>query len=747
MKADSIKSISKFYKLSVEQRLEALRGKLLLDSEEIQLLHHSIHSFGEKTIDKMIENVIGVMSLPLGLAMHLNVNHKEYIVPMAIEEPSVVAALSNASKTISLSGGFTASLQESFAIGQIHFASKKTLQQIKSIIDLNKNKLIDHGNSFHPNMISRGGGIIDFEVLMLEKSDKNLFAIHVIVETKDAMGANLVNSICEGIAPMIEELISEEVILRIISNFNDRSMVEVTCKILPENIHSDPNVAEKIINGFVQASLIAQKDVYRAVTHNKGIMNGIDPIAIATANDWRAIEAGIHAYASRSGEYRGVSEWYRNEDGILEGAMRIPLKVGTAGAQQRNNKLAQLSLKLLDVKSSSELAQLMAAAGLAQNFSAIKALVSEGIQTGHMALHARSIVSSIGVPSDLFDEVLNELVSTSDINTSKAQEIFSRKQTKHKNIEHYDAYAHGKIILTGEHAVVYHRHAVAMPIPLKISCLIEEHTSDRRILIPAWNVNYQIKSNPDSSDSMEHAAYDILSKLGLDKEKFIIHVQTDLIRGGGLGSSAALSLAIIEALDQHFRLDLNIEDKNHLAYLSEVRAHGNPSGIDNTVINHNRPILFKRGETNFVEPLNFKNELFFLVAISPKSEFTVKRVSEVAKMFEKNPKNINAIFDQINQLSLDAVKAINEADIDNLGAIMNINHGLLNALGVSTPDIENLLQEGKDRGAIGGKVSGAGGGGALIFLMPDLTTSENLKNHFQSKSIQTFTFSYDNASK
>ena len=182
MKADSIKSISKFYKLSVEQRLEALRGKLLLDSEEIQLLQHSIHSFGEKTIDKMIENVIGVMSLPLGLAMHLNVNHKEYIVPMAIEEPSVVAALSNASKTISLSGGFTASLQESFAIGQIHFSSKKTLQQIKSIIDLNKNKLIDHGNSFHPNMISRGGGIIDFEVLMLEKSEKNLFVIIAFVK-------------------------------------------------------------------------------------------------------------------------------------------------------------------------------------------------------------------------------------------------------------------------------------------------------------------------------------------------------------------------------------------------------------------------------------------------------------------------------------------------------------------------------------------------------------------------------------
>jgi len=740
------KHISKFYEMSIKQRLEALVGQEFLASEEVDLLTHSLHTIGEDSVDKMIENVIGTMSLPMGLAMHLRVNHKPYFLPMVIEEPSVVAAQSSASKLISQAGGFHAALTESFAIGQIHLTGYSSLKESIKLLEKNEQAILDHANSFHPKMLARGGGAKKIELLHLKGQEGlDIIRLHLLVDTKDAMGANLVNSMCEGIAPLLEELLEAKVALRIISNYNEHSVVHCSCIILKDLLAASVNTSDEVINGIVQASNIADCDPYRAVTHNKGVMNGIDPIAIATGNDWRAIEAGAHAYASRTGTYRPLAIWERNEDGNLVGKISIPLKVGIAGAQQKNNPLAQLSLKLLDVKNADELALVMAAAGLAQNFAALKALVTDGIQSGHMSLHARSIVSSINPPKELYNEVLDELIASGEIKTWKAEQILSKKSEHYSQMiasKHYDSYVHGKIILTGEHSVVHYKHAIAMPVPIKLSTNITSSQDGIRIVIPQWNVNYQIKraSANANRESMESAAFDILKALNLQQESINIEVLTDLPRGGGLGSSAALSLSIINALDDFFQLGLTLDKKNSLAYESEKKAHGNPSGVDNTVIAHNMPILYRKGDPGLIETFGFDYDFYFVVVLTKKGEFTAKTVQSVGERSTQQPQLYENLFDHMDQLTLSAFKAITLGDTKTLGNIMDINQGILNAIGVSSPTIEGLLEEGRSRGALGGKLSGSGGGGATIFLSPDERHAKNLSMYFKEKGLYSFYF-------
>jgi hydroxymethylglutaryl-CoA reductase len=738
------KNISKFYRLSIKDRLHALLRKDFLDHEEVELLSSSLHTIGEDSVDKMIENVIGSMSMPMGLGMNLVVNGKSYLLPMAIEEPSVVAAQSSASKVVANAGGFHATLNESYAIGQVHLRVNGSAHAAIEMLKENEQLIIEHANSFNPNMLARGGGAKSIEVKHLKAfKDEAIVRLHLFVDTKNAMGANLVNSMCEGISPLLEDLIEAKVLLRIISNYNERSVVECSCVIPKELFASDDRSAEEVINGIITASKIADCDPYRAVTHNKGIMNGIDPIAIATGNDWRAIESGAHAYASKSGSYLPLSKWTKNEEGSLVGSISIPLKVGIAGAQQKNNPLSQLSLKLLDVKDASELALVMAAAGLSQNLAALKALVTDGIQSGHMSLHARSIVSAINPPRELYEDILSELITSGEIKTWKAEQILNKKNIhflKKRSLAHYTDYVFGKIILTGEHSVVYFKHAIAIPVPMRLSAQITPSQQGTRIVIPQWNINYQIKGTSSNKESMEAAAYDVLKTLDLHEEAINIKVISDIPRGSGLGSSAALSFSIINALDNHFGLNLSLSDKNKLTYQSEMRAHGNPSGVDNTVIAYQKPILFRKGYPDLVETFNFNHDFYFVVALTKKVEFTAKTVQSVGERSLKSPNLYESLFDQMDQLTLSAFKAIQSGDTDTLGRIMDINQGLLNAIGVSSPLIEDLLQQGRSRGALGGKLSGSGGGGATLFLANDQAHASSLSMYFKKQGLTSFSF-------
>jgi hydroxymethylglutaryl-CoA reductase len=378
--------ISGLYRLDIGRRIDRLAERGLLSPADAAALREGRHVLLPPQADKVIENVIGVFGLPFAIAPNFIVNGIDRLAPMVVEEPSIVAGLSFAAALARRSGGFHAHCDESLLAGQVH---------LTDVAD------------------ARGGGVRDIEVrrLSLPGGDTAL-AVHLLVDTRDAMGANLVNTICEAVAPRIAEICGGKVAMRILSNLADRSIVTARVSYATAQLAVDDLDGETVRDAIVMASDIAAADPYRAATHNKGIMNGIDAVAIATGNDWRAIEAGAHAYASIDGNYRPLARWRVGDDGELVGEIRIPLKLGIVGGTVAANPAAALGLRIAGVNSATELAELMASVGLAQNFAALRALATSGIQKGHMRLHARSVVAAAGVRGDRFDEVVERLVDS-----------------------------------------------------------------------------------------------------------------------------------------------------------------------------------------------------------------------------------------------------------------------------------------------------------------------------------------------
>ncbi|MEM0084740.1 MAG: hydroxymethylglutaryl-CoA reductase, degradative [Candidatus Methanomethylicia archaeon] len=411
--------VSGFYNLPVEERLKFVKDFAGLTDEEVNL----ISKCGRLSIDladKMIENVIGTFELPFGIAVNFLINGRDYIIPMVIEEPSVVAAASNAARIMREGGGIFTNSTSPIMIGQIQLvnvlSSRKAAFQILS----HKDEILKIANEKDPILFGLGGGAKDLEVRIVESQIGPMVIIHLLVDVRDAMGANAVNTMAEAVAPYIEKITGGKVYLRIISNLADRRLVRAYCRI-PKNV-----IGEDLVEGIVYAYHFAASDPYRAATHNKGIMNGIIAVALATGNDTRALEAGAHAYASRSGAYKPLSVWERDENGDLIGWLEMPMAVGIVGGATRSNPLAKISLKILGVKSASELAEVMGAVGLAQNFAALRALASEGIQRGHMKLHARNIAIMAGAIGDEIDKVASEMVRLQVIRVDKAKEILMK---------------------------------------------------------------------------------------------------------------------------------------------------------------------------------------------------------------------------------------------------------------------------------------------------------------------------------
>lgn len=730
--------IPKFYKYSVENRLDILREKEILSQEDYIALREQMHLLSQEGADKMIENVIGVFGLPMGLGLNFLINEKPYIVPMVVEEPSILAAVSSAAKVVRNAGGFEVESDDPILIGQIQLVDVRHPMKVRHTILQEKQEILNLANSLHPNMVKRGGGAIDLEV-MIHQQDRHpgsMVVVHLLVDTRDAMGANLVNSMCEGVAPLIEKMSGSKVYLRILSNLTDRAMVRAKCVIPTKYLDFNDSSGKEVRDGIIRAAEFAAIDPYRASTHNKGIMNGIDPVAIATGNDWRAIEAAAHAYASRSGRYTSLTNWFKNESGDLVGTIDIPLKVGTVGGSLKSNKAVGIAHRILGIESATELAEVMGAVGLAQNFSALRSLGTEGIQRGHMTLHARSVASTAGAPAELFEEVLERLVESGEIKVWKAKEIISDLQ-KEKKVGTVTApapaddkdmsFGYGKIILTGEHSVVHGTHAVAAPITLKMKAKVWDHDKGVRLLIPRWGVEQTIEFGADHKYSIYRSLEMILDHLDLRDKGMNIEVFPEVPRAMGMGGSAALAVAIIRALNKHFELGLGDDDVRRLSFESEDIVHGGASGIDNTVSTYGNLIAFQKGTPPDMQTITLKESIPIVIGLSGVESMTSKMVKQVREQAEKYPKWYKQIFKQMDELAIASKVAIESRDLDELGMIMNMNHGFLNIMGVSCPEVEELVEIARQNGALGAKLTGGGGGGAMIALCDSEKTQEKIQ--------------------
>lgn len=382
-----------FYKLSVEQRIERLKQTVGLSPAEEQALLPG-NGLSLQRADQMVENAIGVMTLPMGLATNFRINGRDYLVPMAVEEPSIIASASNMARIVRQAGGFVASATARHMIGQVQVVDcQDFLTARQSLID-NQNSLLAIANASQPNMRRRGGGAVSLEVRHLNaESDRQwpeMLVVQVVIDTRDAMGANVIDTMMEAIAPEVERLSKGTVYLRILSNYTDQCLARAECNIPCDYLATEELSGREVRDRIVAAYAFAQSDVYRAVTHNKGVMNGVDAVVVATGNDWRAIEAGAHAYAARKGHYGSMSEWGVGPEGQLRGVLELPMPVGIVGGAIGVNPTVNVAHKILHVQDAAELAQVVVAVGLAQNLGALRALVTEGIQKGHMALHARA---------------------------------------------------------------------------------------------------------------------------------------------------------------------------------------------------------------------------------------------------------------------------------------------------------------------------------------------------------------------
>ena len=413
----------KFYHLTPGERLQCLIAEEYFSDEDAPIFS------GEKGLtsddaDHMIENVIGTFSLPLGVARHFRVNGREVPIPMVVEEPSIVAGASFMAKLALGTGGFFAHTSPPEMIGQIQILDLADPASARLKLLAHKAELLNEAAEVDPILQELGGGPKDLSVRLIQDSPVGAFlVVHLIYDVRDAMGANAVNTAVERLAPMVERISGGRVLLRILSNLADRRLARARVTIRTKDLAFDAFSGEAVRDGIIEAWAFAAADPYRAATHNKGIMNGVDPVVIATGNDWRAIEAGAHAYAARNGSYTSLSTWGRDAQGNLVGTLEMPMAVGTIGGATRVHPTAQANLRMMGVKSAAELAEVIVSVGLAQNLAALRALATEGIQRGHMSLHARQVAIAAGASGEQIDRLAERLVSEKTVRIDRAKAI------------------------------------------------------------------------------------------------------------------------------------------------------------------------------------------------------------------------------------------------------------------------------------------------------------------------------------
>ncbi|MCL4528022.1 MAG: hydroxymethylglutaryl-CoA reductase, degradative [Chloroflexi bacterium] len=428
-----------FYNLTLDERRAKLAESASLSPDDLAA-YSTNGGLNAEAADHMIENAIGTHALPLGIGLNFQVNGKDVLVPMVIEEPSVVAGASFMAKLARAGGGFIATTSEPLMIGQMQVINVVNLEEAKLKLYEHKAELLAEADAIDPVLKKIGGGARDLEVRIIESSPIGAFlVIHLIYDVRDAMGANAVNTACEKLAPHIESITGGHVHLRILSNLADRRLARVRCTIPVTELSfvgADgvrPYAGEEVRDGVIAAYAFAAADPYRAATHNKGIMNGVDAVVIATGNDWRAVEAGAHAYAARSGRYTSLSTWNKDKGGNLVGTLEMPMAVGIIGGATKVHPAAQAAIKLMGVKTASELAEIIVSVGLAQNMAALRALATEGIQRGHMSLHARQVAIAAGATGDMIEKVAAQMVAEKVVRIDRAEELVEENAEKQVN--------------------------------------------------------------------------------------------------------------------------------------------------------------------------------------------------------------------------------------------------------------------------------------------------------------------------
>lgn len=409
--------LSGFYKLPVQERVRLLKEFVGLTEEEAALLQKP-SALGFEVANRMVENLIGVMPVPLGVAMNFLINGKDMVVPMAIEEPSVIAAASNAAKMARLKGGFHATSTDPVMIGQIQIVGVQDAHRARFEILARKSEILKQANEQDPVLVSLGGGARDLEVRIIDTFLGRMVIAELLVDCRDAMGANAVNTMAEAVAPTLEQISGGRVYLRIISNLAVKRLARAKA-----TFTKDALGGEDVVEGIIRAYAFAVADPYRCATHNKGIMNGVSAVVLATGNDTRAIEAGAHAYAARSGHYTSLTTWEKDSNGDLVGTLEMPMAVGIVGGATATNPVAKLGVRILGVKTAKELAEAIVSVGLAQNLAALRALAAEGIQRGHMSLHARNIAINAGATGELIDKISEQMVAERKIRVDRAKEL------------------------------------------------------------------------------------------------------------------------------------------------------------------------------------------------------------------------------------------------------------------------------------------------------------------------------------
>ncbi|MCH9682587.1 MAG: hydroxymethylglutaryl-CoA reductase, degradative [Deltaproteobacteria bacterium] len=414
-----------FFKLSVEQRRSAVSSSTGLSPERLAELDAG--SFDVQRANHMIENVVGTMELPLAIATNFRINGRDFLVPMCVEEASVVAAASNAAKMIRAGGGFAADSDPPWMIAQIQLVptadGPADAAAVSQAIEADSARLVALADEAHPRLVIRGGGARGLEVRIV---DPAMVIVHVLVDCRDAMGANLLNTVAETVAPHLEALTGWQAGLRILSNLADRRCAHVSARVSPEALAGRGFTGPEVVDGIASASRFAELDPYRAATHNKGIMNGVDAVVLATGNDWRAMEASAHAYAARSGRYGPLAVWHKDDDGWLSGRMSLPAAIGVVGGATKTHPVARLALEILGCRGAAELGQVIAAAGLASNLAALRALATEGIQRGHMSLHARSVALGAGARGPEVEALARALVADGEIKADRASTLLAQ---------------------------------------------------------------------------------------------------------------------------------------------------------------------------------------------------------------------------------------------------------------------------------------------------------------------------------
>jgi len=413
-------SISKFFEKSRKERLDVVADFSNLSNEELEILQNDNGGISFDKADKMVENAIGTFSLPLGIATNFKINGKDYVVPMVIEEPSVIAAASKGAKVARIKGGFEVSADESFSIGQIQMLDVDIPSAISKIKNAT-NEIIQLANSKSNTLSKMGKGAKEISCKEIVAPSGKMLIVELLIDVGDAMGANVTNTMCEAVSPLIEKITGGRSLLRILSNYSTRRMVKAKAIFEKEAVGG-----EQVVDNIILAFEFADNDVYRAVTHNKGIMNGTIAVANAVGQDSRAIEAAANAYAAQTGKYRSLSKWSKDDEGNLVGTLEMPLSVGIVGGIVNVHPVAKVCAKILGASSTQELACVMTATGLAQNYSAIRALATEGIQKGHMRLHARNLASVAGARPDQIDEIVQKMIEEKKISLDRAKELLEQ---------------------------------------------------------------------------------------------------------------------------------------------------------------------------------------------------------------------------------------------------------------------------------------------------------------------------------